>query len=154
MYLHLSTIITSYEVFIISPYFVLTPEKIQEHIRQSYIAIFRAFCAGVRYRSFKLPTLSFFSNFKQFMNLFQLDILLTLDLNKILSIFMTKGNLSKPGLERCFRIALRYMIVLICLKTTEDRASIKTITSLIEVNWWVKEQHARLLWKTDYFLFL
>lgn len=93
MYLHLSTIITSYEVFIISPYFVLTPEKIQEHIRQSYIAIFRAYCAGVRYRSFKLPTLSFFSNFKQFMNLFQLDILLTLDLNKILSIFMTKGNL-------------------------------------------------------------
>lgn len=93
MYLHLSTIITSYEVFIISPYFVLTPEKIQEHIRQSYIAIFRAYCAGVRYRSFKLPTLSFFSNFKQFMNLFQLDILLTLDLNKFLSIFMTKGNL-------------------------------------------------------------
>lgn len=94
MYLHFSTITTSYEVFIIFPYFVLTPDKIQEHIRQSYIAICRAYCAGVSYhRSFKLPTLSFCSNFKQFMNLFQLDILLTLDLNKILSIFMTKGNL-------------------------------------------------------------
>lgn len=82
MYLHLSTITTSYEVFIIFPYFVLTPDKIQEHIRQSYIAICRAYCAGVSYyRSFKLPTLSFCSNFKQFMNLFQLDILFTLDLN-------------------------------------------------------------------------
>lgn len=102
MYLHLSTIITSYEVFIISPVFVLTPEKIQEHIRQSYIAIFRAYCAGVRYRSFKLQTLSFFSNFKQFMNLFQLDILLTLDLNKILSIFMTKGTLPIEALNGVF----------------------------------------------------
>lgn len=103
MYLHLSTITTSYEVFIIFPYFVLTPDKIQEHIRQSYIAIFRAFCAGVRYyRSFKLATLSFFSNFKQFMNLFQLDILLTLDLNKILSIFMTKGTLPIEALNGVF----------------------------------------------------
>lgn len=103
MYLHLSTITTSYEVFIIFPYFVLTPDKIQEHIRQSYIAIFRAFFAGVRYyRSFKLATLSFFSNFKQFMNLFQLDILLTLDLNKILSIFMTKGNLPIEALNGVF----------------------------------------------------
>lgn len=82
MYLHFSTITTSYEVFIIFPYFVLTPDKIQEHIRQSYIAIFRAFCAGVRYyRSFKLPTLSFCSNFKQFMNLFQLDISFRFELN-------------------------------------------------------------------------
>lgn len=152
MYLHLSTIITSYEVFIISPVFVLTPEKIQEHIRQSYIAIFRAYCAGVRYRSFKLPTLSFFSNFKQFMNLFQLDILLTLDLNKFLSIFMTKGNL--PIQARPWTVFSYSFAIYDSFNMFEDRASIKTITSLIEVNWWVKEQHARLLWKTDYFLFL